>query len=334
MFSNLVKLALANGGKIRPLVLPRELTQGTGLCNPSVYIDGDQILVNVRHVQYNLYSSEFQEKFESRWGPMTYMHPENDPYLRTVNYLCKLDEELNITQINRVDTSRLDVPPIWDFVGLEDGRVVRWDNKLYLIGVRRDTTPDGQGRMEFTEVKEYDGQVKEISRTRIQAPSDFNSYCEKNWMPIIDMPFHMIKWSNPTEVVKIDLATNSSKTVVQSNKLLTGVRDLRGGSQVIAWGDHYIAITHEVDLWNNEPGNKDGRYYHRIVVWDKNWDIVKASTDFNFMDGGVEFSCGLATWKDKVLITFGYHDNAAYILEVPNTFIEEFINGHTVTANS
>lgn len=327
MEANLVRKALKAGGKIRPLLIPSELTGGTGLCNPSVYIDGDQILVNIRHVGYNFYNSEFGKKFESRWGPLTYMHPEDDPYLRTDNFLCKLDQDLNITQLNKVDTTRLDQPPIWDFVGLEDARVVRWDEKLYLIGVRRDTTTEGQGRMEFTEVKEYDQEVKEISRTRIQAPNDFDSYCEKNWMPIIDMPFHMVKWSNPTEVVKIDLATNSSKTIARSETALEGIRDLRGGSQVIPWGENYIAVTHEVDLWNNEPGNKDGRYLHRFVIWDKNWKIIKTSSDFNFLDGSVEFSCGLAQYRDKVLITFGYHDNAAYILEVPKTFIDDFIYG-------
>lgn len=327
MEANLVRKALKAGGKIRPLLIPSELTGGTGLCNPSVYIDGDQILVNIRHVGYNFYNSEFGKKFESRWGPLTYMHPEDDPYLRTDNFLCKLDQDLNITQLNKVDTTRLDQPPIWDFVGLEDARVVRWDEKLYLIGVRRDTTTEGQGRMEFTEVKEYDQEVKEISRTRIQAPNDFDSYCEKNWMPIIDMPFHMVKWSNPTEVVKIDLATNSSKTIARSETALEGIRDLRGGSQVIPWGENYIAVTHEVDLWNNEPGNKDGRYFHRFVIWDKNWKIIKTSSDFNFLDGSVEFSCGLAQYRDKVLITFGYHDNAAYILEVPKTFIDDFIYG-------
>lgn len=327
MEANLVRKALKAGGKIRPLLIPSELTGGTGLCNPSVYIDGDQILVNIRHVGYNFYNSEFGKKFESRWGPLTYMHPEDDPYLRTDNFLCKLDQDLNITQLNKVDTKRLDQPPIWDFVGLEDARVVRWDEKLYLIGVRRDTTTEGQGRMEFTEVKEYDQEVKEISRTRIQAPNDFDSYCEKNWMPIIDMPFHMVKWSNPTEVVKIDLATNSSKTIARSETALEEIRDLRGGSQVIPWGENYIAVTHEVDLWNNEPGNKDGRYLHRFVIWDKNWKIIKTSSDFNFLDGSVEFSCGLAQYRDKVLITFGYHDNAAYILEVPKTFIDDFIYG-------
>ena len=38
---NFVKLALENGGTIKPLIIPSELTNGTGLCNPSIFVDGD-----------------------------------------------------------------------------------------------------------------------------------------------------------------------------------------------------------------------------------------------------------------------------------------------------
>ena len=51
---NFVKLALENGGAIKPLIIPAEHTNGTGLCNPSVFVDDGKILVNVRHTQYHL----------------------------------------------------------------------------------------------------------------------------------------------------------------------------------------------------------------------------------------------------------------------------------------
>ena len=38
------------------------------------------------------------------------------------------------------------------------------------------------------------------------------------------------------------------------------------------------------------------------------------------MNGHTEFCCGMCNYKGKVLITFGFQDNAAYILEVnPDT---------------
>ena len=55
---NFVKLALENGGTIKPLIIPSELTNGTGLCNPSIFVDGDKIRAIVRHVNYTFYHIE------------------------------------------------------------------------------------------------------------------------------------------------------------------------------------------------------------------------------------------------------------------------------------
>jgi hypothetical protein len=62
------------------------------------------------------------------------------------------------------------------------------------------------------------------------------------------------------------------------------------------------------------------RYYHRIVVWDKQWKVVYTSDDFSFMTGMIEFSCGMAEYKDNILVTFGYEDNAAYLLTIPKEY--------------
>lgn len=291
--------------------------------NPSILIDGGKILVNVRHVNYTFYHSE-KKLYQHPWGPLIYIHPENDLHLRTWNYYCELDENLNIVQFAKTDTSTLDKEPLWDFVGLEDARLVRWNGKLYQTGVRRDTTTNGQGRMELSEIQIIDNKVKEVNRYRIEAPNDPDSYCEKNWMPIINKPFHYVKWSNPTEVVEVFLEDETSRTVsLGTHNPQLG--DLRGGSQVIPFGNHYIACVHEVDLFNDELGRKDGKYFHRFVVWDENWDVSAYSNKFYFMDGQVEFSVGMAEYGDYYLITFGFADNAAFILRAPKSTVKNFI---------
>ena len=315
---NLVKQVIQSGGSISPLIISSDLTNGTGLMNPSIYVDKGKLILNLRHVNYTLYHCEGEQLFNNRWGPLVYLNPENDIHLRTTNWLCELNDDLTIKSWNKVDTSKLDVEPVWEFIGLEDGRVVRWDDKLYLCGVRRDTKTNGEGRMELSELNKH----KEVKRSRIEPPSDPNSYCEKNWMPVIDMPYHFIKWANPTEVVKVDPETNTSETVI----LKEGVgefQNLRGGSQVIPYGDDRICIIHEVDLWKNKLEQKDAKYTHRLVIWDKEWNIKHISEPFSFMNGEIEFCCGLAEYKGDLLITFGFQDNAAYILKVQK---EKLIN--------
>jgi len=318
------QVALSHGGSIHPLIIDSNLTNGTGLMNPSIYIDNDNILINLRHVNYTFYHSE-EKLYQHQYGPLTYVHPENDIHLRTWNYYIELNDDYTIKKCCKIDTSKFPDKELWDFVGLEDARIFRWDDKLYLSGVRRDEDAVGTGRMELCEIVVKKNTVKEVSRFRIPPPKNPDSYCEKNWMPILDLPYHYIKWGNPTEVVKIDIEKQTSETIfVGENKNIP--RDLRGGSQVLTWNDHYLAITHEVDLFNNEVGRKDVIYYHRLIMWDKNWNMVKWSKEFSIMGGHVEFSIGLAIHKEQFLMTFGFQDNAAYLLKFPETVLLEFLN--------
>ena len=78
MISNLGKQIIAEGGDIVPILIPSTGTNGMGMMNPSIVIDGKEILVNLRWVDYSFFHSEKGQKFWSRWGPLTYIHPEND----------------------------------------------------------------------------------------------------------------------------------------------------------------------------------------------------------------------------------------------------------------
>lgn len=318
MVNNFVKQVIENGGSIHPLLLPSTETNGTGIMNPSIFIDGDKILCNIRHVNYTLYHCEGEQLFGNRHGPLAYINPENDIKLRTNNFLCELNKDFTIKKWNKIDTTKLNIEPVWEFIGLEDGRVVRWDNKLYLTGVRRDTKINGEGRMELSEIIDN----KEIRRDRIEPPNDINSYCEKNWMPVLDIPYHYVKWANPTELVKVNRDTGTSETIYLKNTI-GNLQNLRGSSHIIPYKNKRICIIHECDLWKNKLNQKDAKYTHRFVMWDLNWNIEWISDSFSFMDGEIEFCCGLAEYNNELLISFGFQDNAAFILRMPTKYFDE-----------
>jgi hypothetical protein len=179
--------------------------------------------------------------------------------------------------------------------------------------------------MELSEIQVTDNDVIEVSRVRIPPPNNPDSYCEKNWMPVLDMPYHYIKWTNPTELVSVDPINKTAKTEYLGKQIFIP-RDIRGGSQVLEFDNHYIALTHEVDLFKSEVGRKDAVYRHRFIIWDKNWNIVNFTKDFSIMDAHVEFSIGMCKYKNDILITFGFQDNAAYLLKISNQALIEFIN--------
>ncbi len=326
MENNFVRKCINDGGSIKPLIIPAEHTEGLGLMNPSVYVHNGKIIGNLRHVNYTFFHSE-AKLFQHPYGPLTYLHPEDDLHLRTWNWYLEFDENLDITRYSKTDTSRFDIyEPKWEFIGLEDARVFEWDGKLYQSGVRRDTTENGQGRMELSEILVTPSIVKEVSRVRIEPPEE-DTYCEKNWMPIFDHPYHYVKWSNPTEIVEVDPLYGTSKTVVQG-KYVELPRDIRGGSQVLTLDDGYLALTHEVWLYQSETNRKDAVYYHRFIKWDKDWNIVSYSDDFHFLAALVEFGIGMVEYGNYYLITFGFQDNGAFILKAPKQTVLNFLTNN------
>lgn len=319
-----VKHVLDRGGSIHPIIMPLNKTNGTGIFNPSIYYDSDvdKLYINIRHCQVTLYHSELG-RFESFWGPLHYCHPENDLTLTTTNYFGELNKKtLEPEYITKVDFL-LDVEPIWNFVGLEDSRIVKWNNTIYLSGVRRDTTTNGVGRIELTGLDLLNSdKIVEVSRNRLQPPFG-DSYCEKNWMPVVDKDWHYIKWCNPTELVEADLHTNKTSQKFHG-KEFPYQRDFRGGSQVIPLDNNYrFACVHTVNLFKSEQKRKNAVYRHCFIVWDKDWNVVNNTSEFTFLDSKIEFCAGMTKYNDDFLVTFGYQDNASYVLRVPKDVMEE-----------
>jgi hypothetical protein len=329
MYENLVKTIINDyNGTIKPLIIDSKLTNGTGTTNSSLLVEDNKIHMIMRHVEYTLYHCENEQKYQSaEQGPLSYYHKETKQELKTNNYYCELDPNtLDIIKTLKIDTSKLDIKPIWTFVGLEDARLVKWLNKYFLCGVRRDTTTNGQGRMELSEIIIEEDSVKEINRNRIEVP-DVNSYCEKNWMPIIDEPFNFVKWTNPTEIVKVDLENNKSEQIHTNDIRHKLPFDVRGGSPLIEWDNNsYICITHEVDFTlKNQNGFKNADYYHRFIIFDKDYSIKYISDNFNFMTAKVEFCIGLAQYKNDILISFGFQDNCSYIIKIKKDRLQDLI---------
>lgn len=323
------KKAIEEGGTLKPLIINSDDMVYPSITNTSVLNWNGKLVVNIRNVNYTLYHSE-KNKYEHVWGPLVYIHPENDIKLKTVNYFAYINDDLEVEKYHLIDTSEHDwEKPLWEFHGLEDARLVEWDGKLYHCGVRRDTTDNGQGRMELSELKVEENKVTEVSRLRIPGPPPDKEYCMKNCTPVLDNPYHLLKWTNPTAFMKFDPEGKEDTIVFETNtytKFDKNQADLRGGGQVIPFNDGYLTIAHETFLFKSEQNRKNATYRHRLVYWDKDFKEQKFSEQFSFLNMEIEFCCGIAEWKDKIVFTFGAQDNLAYILSVPKKIIEDMIN--------
>jgi hypothetical protein len=61
------------------------------------------------------------------------------------------------------------------------------------------------------------------------------------------------------------------------------------------------------------------------MVWDNDFNLLGYSNSFSFLDARIEFCTGLAIHNDDVLISFGFQDNAAFILKAPKLIIDDLI---------
>ena len=77
--NGLVKYAIKKGGSIKPLIVDSSLTGGTGLMNPSVFVDEDKsIYCIIRNTNYILNHSEhsiYHQKFQSWISPTLWNVP-------------------------------------------------------------------------------------------------------------------------------------------------------------------------------------------------------------------------------------------------------------------
>ena len=327
MMETLAKKIIENGGEVKTFIPPSNQSKSNGHFNPSIFNDMGSLHVISRECNYTLFHSEFGKTlFGDR--PLHYVGEEGKIF-DTTNHFTYIDSKYLKPQFTTkvfIDKP-LQHKPQWHFAGLEDARLVKWNDSYYMCGTRRDVDDQGTGRIELSRILVEHGYSKEVQRIRIPIPNNEESYCEKNWMPILSKPFHFVRWSNPTQIVKYNTNTLDTEIVVSKEVDERLSKNLRGGSQVIDWGDGgYLCIVHEP--YHSYPDGKfDNEYKQQFIEWDSDWNIVRSSPQFSVMGARIEFVSGLTAIDDDIIITFGYQDNASFIARVSMKFVEEFLNG-------
>lgn len=142
---------------------------------------------------------------------------------------------------------------------------------------------------------------------------------ERNWMPVLGFPSRFVYSVDPLVVLDLDAFDGSN---------LSGLPiggKLRGGSPLIARGEQFLAVVHEVATAKSGSGSASVEYTHRFVTFDAVLKAVKAGPPFFFQKRGIEFCCGLAAVGDRVWIAYGVEDKRAFLAEVPEETLKEFL---------
>lgn len=322
---SLVYRSLKEGGQIIPLTIPSSVSHGWALYNPSI-----------------IWLKEKRKYFCTIRATSWSLVPELTPALKTHNFLryddqkpfetrnifAVLDENFETASCSEITMLHASEPQ-WHWRGIEDLRLASWEGRIFASGTRRDYNPNGEGRIEILEInhRQADQTTFEIRRSLVELESQERTYCEKNWMPIEDVPFTFVRWADPTQIVSFDKSSKSSSLTHKSfAKRLEGV-ELRGGTQVIRWNSRlYVALVHEVLGRTTYLGRLQHTYLHRLVVWNNDFEILGISPQgFILLDSGIEFASGMCRKSDSLFVSFGFEDSTPFVLELKSSTVETMI---------
>jgi hypothetical protein len=238
--------------------------------NPSIFNDCGVLLLNIRLYHYQ------PNKMVTR------------------NLLAVLDNDFNIKKENIINI--LPYTPISKkYIGLEDARLIKWNDTIYLCGSKKDEVNED---IEVIQIVTLDNH-NEISKLNLH----FSNDREKNWMPVADLPNHFVRWTAPFQLLK------NNKIVFEKYDELP--KPYRGSSQVIRYVNKRMCVIHEVE---NEYDLYRKEYFHRIIVWDLNWNVINITDRFKFLGNRIEFCCGLTIQNDNFIFSVGIDDIESYII--------------------
>lgn len=197
--------------------------------------------------------------------------------------------------------------------GMEDCRLVKWRNKFYLSGTLRDWNTAGVGRIVLMELN---NRWEEVNHYILEGTCGDTSFCEKNYQPILDKPYHYAVSTDPVVINRYSLSDLRATYLKGTSGMCVGTSMLgafRGSSQLVPYEDGYISIVHN----SESDENTQHHYYHYFVIWDKDFNVIRISQPYKFEGEPVEFCCGMAIKDDFAYITYSVMDKDASIMRIP-----------------
>ena len=286
-----VRLSKIPGAEIFSLQIPGH----TRICNPSIAASDRGIFCIIREVNYDLNGR----------GILPELPPGG---LQSQDWFARLDSNLNIQQLQRVDVSGLDIKRP---ERIEDSRLLWWKEAWWLSATR---------------VIEFRPSLCEMTLCRLEGakiveqhllPSPTQAPMDKNWMPrVFEGRLEWVHWIDPTAILTYDGAQGLSRRIVGQYGRLD---NWRGSSPLVRYGEHWLCVIH--------AANRKGitRYTHRLVELDDDFKIRRISPVFTFEGRSVEFCAGLCVTQTHVLLSYGVWDREAHLMRLELSTIEAML---------
>jgi len=247
----------------------------------------NKILANIRFVNYIIESN----------GSYTY----NNKVI-TKNAFMYLNYDMHpITDINFINDKLEDLlSKDVHIIGLEDIRLFKNDNNIYYTATSLEYSYNDKIRI----IKgKYNLETNELKDNICMIPPT-ETDCEKNWVTI-DNKF-IYKW-HPLE---IGILKDNKLDIIYTHETPRIFSKYRGSSNAFEYNNEYWFVTH--GIMDCTPR----KYFHQIVILDKNYNIVKYTVPFYFDKFAIEYCLGFIIIKEIVYMTASRNDSEPIIVKI------------------
>lgn len=294
--------------------IPFTPPDGYTATNPSILTraNGD-IQVLVRTVNYTITDSGH---YAIRGGDGSI---NNENPIRTRNFLQRLDAKFAPLENCEVLPPRDQPAPEYNLViGFEDMRLAEFNGAMWINACVREMNAEGWCEQVVAKI----GADGYLCAARRMLPKLRREH-EKNWMPWVrQLPgggtaIHYLYRLGQV----VDWDANPAATC----RVEADVGHISGGSQVIPFGDAYLAVVHEARV---SPQNGQRYYQHRFVRMTSIGEVLKISAPFAMQDRQIEFVAGLARHPDgkRLMISYGVRDREAWITTVDVDDVQRMVS--------
>lgn len=286
------------------LVRIEDCVFGDGLfhaCNPTVAWHDDRLWLLVRFVNYTLQSTSE--------GPF-FSH----------NIMCDLDPSLSDVRLHpeRSTIVQLREPDMVSHEthcrGFEDVRLFSHAGRMRGIACACDYNPQGRPEQVTFDV---DPERGTIYNARVRR----SPLSEKNWLPLVEPDRLLYVYALRPTTIMLDHDCREFSRQHCPEGQVANQPLLSGGSQAVPFLGGYLLVAHE-----RFRSGSSQYYLHRFVHLSDRMQVLSISKPFSFRHHGVEFCCGMAPLKDRMLVSFGIEDREAWLCEISNAYIERLLH--------
>lgn len=249
----------------------------------------NKILANIRLVNYTIQSNG------------SYVMYNNDK-VKTRNAFIYLNDEMQpISDINFMNDKLDDLTSRNSHIlGLEDIRLFSDHKNIYYTATSLEYSYNDKIRI----VKgEYDLEKKEFKNNSCMIPPT-ETECEKNWVAI-DNKF-IYKW-HPLEIGELK---DNKLEIVYTHETPRIFNKYRGSTNAFEYNNEYWFVTH--GIMNCFPR----KYFHQIVILDKNYKVVKYTVPFYFDKLAIEYCLGFIIINETICMTASRNDSNPIIVKI------------------